>query len=33
MRDKLPSGPLGFGSVPLCNMFHDIPDALLSIDW
>ena len=27
IRDKLISGPLGFGSAPLGNMFRDIPDA------
>ena len=26
-RDKLISGPLGFGSAPLGNMFHNIPEA------
>lgn len=26
MRDHLKSGPLGFGSAPLGNMFRDIPD-------
>ena len=27
IRDKLISGPLGFGTAPLGNMFRDIPDA------
>ena len=27
IRDKLLSGPLGFGSAPLGNMFRNIPEA------
>jgi hypothetical protein len=27
IRDKLISGPLGFGSAPLGNMFRNIPEA------
>src|SRR5215468_1632252 len=27
IRDTLISGPLGFGTAPLGNMFRDIPDA------
>ena len=27
IRDKLISGPLGFGAVPLGNMFRNIPEA------
>jgi D-threo-aldose 1-dehydrogenase len=27
IRDKLISGPLGFGSAPLANMFRSIPEA------
>ena len=27
IRDKLISGPLGFGTAPLGNMFRDIPNA------
>ena len=27
IRDKMISGPLGFGSAPLGNMFREIPDA------
>jgi D-threo-aldose 1-dehydrogenase len=37
IRDKLISGPLGFGSVPLRNMLRNIPEAeaaaTVDADW
>ena len=34
IRDKLPSGPLGFGAAPLGNMFRNIPndEATATVD-
>src|SRR5215471_17271896 len=34
IRDKLPAGPLGFGSAPLGNMFRNIPEeeALATVE-
>ena len=34
IRDKLISGPLGFGAAPLGNMFRNIPegDAAATVD-
>jgi hypothetical protein len=33
IRDKLISGPVGFGAVPLGNMFRNTPDAEAAAPW
>jgi D-threo-aldose 1-dehydrogenase len=33
IRDKLLSGPLGFGVAPLGNMFRNIPDEEATAFW